>query len=244
MSPDRLIHAPRSKGYVIHLFTASGAALGMLALQSVINGDARGAMLWLVASQILDGLDGPIARRFDVQIHAPRIDGHILDLVIDYVTCVVVPTMFMLHFHMLPPRLEIAIAALIFVSSALWFARPDLETKDFWFRGFPAVWNLAVATMFICDTSKIWVLVISIVLSASQLTSFKIPHIVRAKWMRLVTLPFGTIYIGALVYLSDRYPSSDTRLTNFCRTILLAFPLYILIISTIKTFVKRDKSAP
>ena len=240
MSPDRSVNASRNTGYGIHLLTASGAALGMFALQSVINGDARGAMLWLVASQILDGLDGPIARRFDVQVHAPRIDGHVLDLVIDYVTCVVVPTIFMLQFHMLPARWEIAVAGLIFVSSALWFARPDLETDDFWFRGFPAVWNLAVATMFICNTGKVWVLVISIVLSLSQLTAFKIPHIVRAAWMRPVTLPFGTIYIAALVYLSDQYPVTDTGLTTICRGILIAFPAYVLVISTVKTFFKGE----
>jgi phosphatidylcholine synthase len=71
MSPHSLSNKSRTKGYAVHLLTASGAALGMFALQSVINGDARGAMLWLVASQILDGLDGPIARRFDVKIQAP-----------------------------------------------------------------------------------------------------------------------------------------------------------------------------
>jgi len=239
MSPHSLSNKSRTKGYAVHLLTASGAALGMLALQSVINGDARGAMLWLVASQILDGLDGPIARRFDVKTQAPRIDGHILDLVIDYVTCVVVPTMFLLHFDMLPPRLAIATASLIFVSSALWFSRPDLETDDFWFRGFPAVWNLAVATMFICNTSQIWVLVLSVLLSLSQFTAFKIPHIVRAKWMRSITLPFGTIYILALVYLSDKYPSTGDSISSIGKIILIVFPAYILVISTIKTFTKR-----
>ena len=239
MSTERSSNTSRGKGYAVHLFTASGAVLGMLALQSVLNGDARGAMLWLVASQILDGLDGPIARRFDVEIHAPRINGHTLDLVIDYVTCVVVPTIFMLEFEMLPEDYAIVIAGLIFVSSALWFSRPDLETDDFWFRGFPAVWNLAVASMFIWSTSPAWVLVISVVLSFSQFTSFKFPHIVRAKWMRPVTLPFGTIYIAALVYLSAQYPQVDQGMGDISQMILLLFPIYILLISTVKTFFKR-----
>jgi phosphatidylcholine synthase len=240
MSPDRFGNTSRNKGYAVHLFTASGAVLGMLALQAVIDGDARAAMLWLVASQILDGLDGPIARRFDVEIHAPRIDGNTLDLVIDYVTCVVVPTIFMLEFEMLPADYSIVIAGLIFVSSALWFSRPDLETDDFWFRGFPAVWNLAVATMFIWETSPVWVLIISVVLSLSQFTSFQMPHIVRAKWLRPVTLPFGTVYIVALVYLSEQYPNSDQGLADVARYILLLFPVYVVVISTVKRFFKRE----
>jgi phosphatidylcholine synthase len=242
MARENFGNTPRNKGYAVHLFTASGAVLGMLALNSVNNGDARGALLWLVASQILDGLDGPIARRFDVKIHAPRIDGNTLDLVIDYVTCVVVPTIFILQFNMLPDSFEIPIAGLIFVSSALWFSRPDLETSDFWFRGFPAVWNLAVATMFIFDTDPVWVLVISILLSFSQFTSFQMPHIIRARWMRPITLPFGTIYIAALIYLSARFEENDQIISEIAHVILLAFPIYVLVISSIKTFIKPDQN--
>ena len=71
--------------------TAFGAVAGMVALQAVIDGRYRDALLWLLAAQILDGLDGPIARKIDVEFYADRIDGHILDLVVDYITCVLVP---------------------------------------------------------------------------------------------------------------------------------------------------------
>jgi phosphatidylcholine synthase len=62
-------------GYALHVMTASGAVAGLLALQAVIDGNIRGALLWLVVCQVLDGLDGPIARKIDVVIHAPRVDG-------------------------------------------------------------------------------------------------------------------------------------------------------------------------
>jgi phosphatidylcholine synthase len=233
----------RSKGYAVHLLTASGAVLGMLALQAVINKDPRGAMLWLVASQILDGLDGPIARRFDVSIHAPRFDGQILDLVIDYVTCVVVPTIFMLEFKMLPERYAIYIAGLIFISSALWFSRSDLETEEHWFRGFPAVWNLAVATMFICNLNYTSVGIISVLLCASQFTSIQIPHIVRATWFRSITLPFGCLYILALTYASYKYPNFENSVGNFSRALLIIFPVYIAVLSIAKTLFK-SKAIP
>ena len=75
----------RRAGYALHVLTASGAVIGMLALQGVVDGEIRIALLWLIASQILDGLDGPIARGLDVEIHAPLIDGHVLDLVVQRV---------------------------------------------------------------------------------------------------------------------------------------------------------------
>lgn len=232
-------NSSRNKGYAVHLLTSIGAILGLLALQAVIDGDARQAMLWLVASQILDGLDGPISRRFNVKIHAPRIDGNTLDLVIDYVTCVVVPTIFMLQFEMLPDSYSIVIAGFILVSSALWFSRPDLETDEFWFHGFPAVWNLVVSTMFICNTSQVWVVVISVILGVTQFTRLQVPHVVRAKWMRKVTFPFGVIYISALTFLLEGYPNPVVGIGEIARIILITFPVYISVISLIKTFAKR-----
>ena len=144
----------RRAGYVIHVMTAMGAVAGLIALQAVIDGHLRAALLWLIACQILDGLDGPIARRLDVRIHAARIDGHILDLVVDYLTCVVVPIALLVRLGLLPKHYEVLVAGAIFLSSALWFARTDLETEDHWFNGFPAVWNLAVPTFLILDASE------------------------------------------------------------------------------------------
>ena len=183
-------NAARRAGYALHVLTASGAVIGMLALQGVVDGEIRIALLWLIASQILDGLDGPIARGLNVEIHAPLIDGHILDLVVDYVTCVVVPVAFMLNFGMLPEKYEALIAGFIFLTSALWFARSDIETDDHWFNGFPAVWNLAVPTFLVFDLTATEVAIFTLILGMSQLTYFKVPHIVRVDQLRRITLPF------------------------------------------------------
>jgi hypothetical protein len=44
----------RSAGYALHVMTASGAAAGLLALQAVIDGNVRSALLWLLLCQVLD----------------------------------------------------------------------------------------------------------------------------------------------------------------------------------------------
>ena len=230
----------RRAGYVIHLMTASGAVAGLLALQAVFDDRWRAALLWLIACQVLDGLDGPIARRFDVTIHAPLIDGHVLDLVVDYVTCVVVPVALLARLELLPTHYETLIAGAIFLSSALWFARTDQETEDHWFNGFPAVWNLVVPTFLIFGSSSKVVIVASLVLCASQLTNFKIPHLVRVVEFRKITLPLTIVYLVDLTILSWQYSdSTGSHPTLVEKFILLGFPLYIAAISTWRTWFKK-----
>ena len=223
-------------GYAIHTLTASGAVVAMLALQAILDGDVRGALVWLLISQVLDGLDGPVARKYDVMVHAPRIDGHVLDLVVDYVTCVVVPITFMMKFAMLPPHYETAIAGIMYLFSALWFARTDLETPDMWFNGFPAAWNLAIPSLYVAHASVTVVAIVSVVLCLSQLTNFQFPHIVRSEWMRHITLPFGVAYLVNLAYISLAYDDvHGIQLSALTGTILFAFPAYAFTIGVIRT---------
>lgn len=228
-------------GYVLHVLTASGAAAGLVALQAVFNGQWRQALLWLIACQVLDGLDGPIARKLDVTIHAPRIDGHVLDLVVDYLTCVVVPVALLARLELLPVHYEVWVAGAIFITSALWFARTDQETDDHWFNGFPAVWNLVVPTFLILDASPRTVMIFSIFLCALQLTTIKIPHLVRVGWMRNLTLPLTVIYLVDLTILSWSYSNKTGSHANLLEVIiLLGFPAYIGLLSIWRTWFKKS----
>jgi len=227
-------------GYVLHVLTASGAAAGLVALQAVFNSQWHQALLWLIACQVLDGLDGPIARKLDVTIHAPRIDGHVLDLVVDYLTCVVVPVALLARLELLPVHYEVWVAGAIFITSALWFARTDQETDDHWFNGFPAVWNLVVPTFLILDASPRTVMIFSILLCALQLTTIKIPHLVRVVWMRNLTLPLTVIYLVDLTTLSWSYSNKAGSHANLLEVIiLLGFPAYISCLSIWRTWFKK-----
>jgi phosphatidylcholine synthase len=149
--------------------------------------------------QILDGIDGPIARKFDVGLHAPHIDGHVLDLVIDYVTCVVVPTVLLIRMDVVEPRFTMAISGLILMTSALWFARTDQETEDVWFNGFPAVWNIVIPTFILLETSQNYAAIICVLFSVAQLTRVKFPHLVRVRALRPATYTATVIYFGAFI---------------------------------------------
>ena len=222
----------RRTGFSIHVLTASGALAGLIALQSVIDGHIRAALLWLIVCQILDGIDGPIARRFDVSLHAPHIDGHVLDLVIDYVTCVVVPTVLLIRMDVVEPRMTMTISGLILMTSALWFARTDQETEDAWFNGFPAMWNIVIPTFILLGTSQRYAAVICLILCVAQLTTVKFPHLVRVQALRPATYTATVIYFGAFILLSARYPNGP----QWARDIIHVGPVYLATIVVWRTF--------
>ena len=233
----------RNAGYALHVMTASGAAAGLLALQAVIDGNVRGALLWLLVCQILDGLDGPIARKIDVVFNAPRVDGYVLDLIVDYVTCVVVPVALMIRLNMLPSEFQTLIAAIVILLSALWFARTDIETEDYWFNGFPAVWNLAVPSFLILDLSQRTTAIVTVLLAVSQLTNIKFPHLVRVRKWRKFTLPFAIIYLLNLFLLSWDYSNTDgIQYSMISLVIMVAFPIYIGATSLVRTFSGSEES--
>lgn len=222
----------RRTGFSIHVLTASGALAGLFALQSVIDGHIRAALLWLIVCQILDGIDGPIARKFDVGLHAPHIDGHVLDLVIDYVTCVVVPTVLLIRMEVVEPRFTMAISGLILVTSALWFARTDQETKDVWFNGFPAVWNIVIPTFILLETSQRYAVIMCILFCVAQLTKVKFPHLVRVRALRPATYTATVVYFGAFILLSAQYPNGP----QWAQNIILVGPVYFVAIVVWRTF--------
>ena len=222
----------RRTGFSIHVLTASGALAGLFALQSVIDGHIRAALLWLIICQILDGIDGPIARKFDVGLHAPHIDGHVLDLVIDYVTCVVVPTVLLIRMEVVEPRFTMAISGLILVTSALWFARTDQETEDVWFNGFPAAWNIVIPTFILLETSQRYAAIMCILFCVAQLTKVKFPHLVRVRALRPATYTATVVYFGAFILLSAQYPNGP----QWAQNIILVGPLYFVAIVVWRTF--------
>lgn len=188
--------------------------------------------MWLIACQILDGIDGPIARRFDVELHAPHIDGHVLDLVIDYVTCVVVPVVLLLHMDLVAHNVAMAIAGLILITSALWFARTDQETEDVWFNGFPAMWNIVIPSFVLLDTRERTAALICVVLCICQLTTIKFPHLVRVRALRRPTYLVTALYFAVFTWLSAVYPDGP----EWAKAVILVGPVYLAFVVAWRTW--------
>ena len=139
----------RALAFAVHIFTASGVIWGFLALLEAVNGNVKGMFLWLAVALFVDGIDGTIARRVDILNAAPRFSGAALDLVVDYLTYVVVPTYALVASPLLPMGWDIVAALIILLTSAMYFADTEMKTEDAWFQGFPAVWNLVVFYFFL-----------------------------------------------------------------------------------------------
>lgn len=182
--------------WAVHGFTASGAVLGFLAIISIFNNDLVGAFLWLGLALLIDGLDGALARKIGVSDKTPNIDGSALDLVIDYLNYVIIPALMIYWFQLVPSGWEIIIPAGIFAVSLYTFANINMKTSDYFFSGFPAVWNIVVLYFYILGTN-LWInLIVIIILSILTFVPIKFVHPLRVKKLRNYTI-FATILWSA-----------------------------------------------
>lgn len=139
----------RAAAWGVHALTASGAVLGFLALVAVVERDWAAAVLWLLAALAVDGIDGPLARWARVKTLAPRVDGDAMDLIVDYLTYVFVPTLLIVRAGLVPEGWAMPLAALIQLAAVYSFVRRDLKTKDNYFRGFPGLWNVVAVYLLL-----------------------------------------------------------------------------------------------
>ena len=226
---------PVAKGWLVHCFTGLGALCGMFGLMAVGNGHRKSAILWLVVAMVLDGVDGPAARAWHVSDHVPRIDGYTLDLIIDYVTCIVIPVLFMHRFHMLPRNFSLVVGSFVLFMSALWMSRTDQMTDDHWFRGFPCEWNMIVPTLLLINAGKWFTAVACILLALTQLTSWKFVHPMQVKRFRPVTVGVTATWMGLILVMTANLPHHQRVL----QVLLLLCPVYIVGLGVWRTLSRR-----
>jgi phosphatidylcholine synthase len=224
--------------WLVHLFTTLGIVAAMLAMRDILVGRPSYAIIWLLVTLLIDGVDGPIARALEVERRVPLIDGFLLDLIIDYVTCVVVPAAFMYEFKVVPQNnWGIAVLCVMVFTSAIWFARKDMMDDENWFRGFPAAWNLVVPVMFLLEARTAIGAVITLVLSVLCLSNIPFPHIARARFLRPVTAVATTIWIGGIVAGTFAYPDHP----HWVRILLYLGSAYFAVLAGIRWWHERTR---
>jgi phosphatidylcholine synthase len=169
----------RPIAWAIHLLTASGAVIALLALAAVEGDRWREALLWLLAALVIDGVDGTLARWAEVKKQLPQIDGSALDLVVDYLTYVFVPAWFLWRFGAFPAAVALPFVALILLSSLYTFARRDMKTDDGYFRGFPALWNIVALYVFAAQPAAWLAGLVTLVLVAMTFAPVHTVHPMR-----------------------------------------------------------------
>lgn len=226
-------------GWLVHAFTASGAFVGVLALIAISQGNYLSAF-WLMGITILiDAVDGLLARMIKIKLAVPRIDGALLDNIVDFFNYTMVPSFFLLETHLIPDEWRYLCVLVIVLSSAYQFTQVDAKTKDHFFKGFPSYWNIAVFYLFFWQMSE-WTNLI-ILLSFAVLSFVPIKYVypsrldflAESKLPRLAMLVATVVWGFATAGLLWVYPESNHALVF----VSMGYMILYVVISLYRTWI-------
>ena len=189
----------KAKALAVHLFTATGAVFAMLAMIEAIQKDWASMFVWLIVAFAVDGVDGPLARHYNVKKYAPQFDGVLLDLIIDYLTYVFIPAYALFASGLMDGWSGLAAIIVITFGSALYFCDTRMKTKDNSFSGFPGCWNMLILVLFALSPPWWACLILVGVLAVAMFLPIKFVHPVRTDRWRFISLPMAlawTIFAG------------------------------------------------
>jgi phosphatidylcholine synthase len=214
----------RLGAWAVHFFTATGAALAFLAAVAAGRAAWQVAFLCLGIALIVDGIDGPLARRINVKQLIPWFDGAALDFVVDYATYVFVPAIVLAGGGLVSEPFATAAGIVVAVVGALYFADKRMKTPELGFRGFPAIWNVLIYLLMIYRLPE--VVTLAIVLGAAILTFSPVEfiHPVRVRRMRPLTLTITVLWaiLAILALAADLKPGPIVSVALAITSIYLA----------------------
>jgi phosphatidylcholine synthase len=210
--------------FLVHVLTASGAALALLALQAAVGEHWTTMFMWLGCALLADAADGPLARHFRVAEILPRWSGETLDLVVDFLTYVFVPAYAIAASGLLAAPLDIAAGIVIVVTGGLYFADRRMKTPDNYFRGFPALWNCAAFYLLLLRPSA-WLTAVAVALLAVlTFVPFPFIHPMRVRRLRRLNLLVLAMWVALALIALIRDMAPGAWVTGG----LCAIGLYVL----------------
>jgi phosphatidylcholine synthase len=199
-----------ARAFAVHVLTAAGAGLALLALLAAVHGAFAVMFLCLGIALVVDGIDGTIARALKVAELLPRWSGDVLDLVVDFVTYVFVPAYAIAAGGLLPPGLGAPAGIVIVMTGAIYFADRRMKTADHYFRGFPALWNVAAFYLFVLKPPPWLAAGLVALLAVLTFMPFKFLHPFRVVRLRFVTMGAVVLWslLGAYALLRSLEPGA------------------------------------
>jgi phosphatidylcholine synthase len=217
--------SPRLSALAVHLFTAIGASLAMLALHEAFQHDWASMALWLALAFVVDGIDGPLARHYDVKTYAPEIDGVLMDLIIDFLTYVVIPAYALYASGLLPGWSGWLVVLLVPFASAIYFADTRMKTAVNSFSGFPGCWNMVVLALLVIAPPWWVTLGLVILLTAAMFLQLKFVHPVRTERWRALSLSVAVLWTAGIAFAAWTDFASNPVLT----ALVAATSVYLLV---------------
>ena len=213
--------------WLVHLYTALGAVLGLYTILVIDESNFRLAFFLMAGTVIIDATDGALARAARVKEVLPWFDGALLDNLVDYLNYVIVPCLFLLRAGLLPPQDALWLAVLPVLSSAYGFCQRDAKTADHFFLGFPSYWNIVFFYLYTLKTA-LWInAFLIIILSILVFVPMRFIYPSRAPRFRYQTNMFGAIWGATVLYLIHRLPDPPVWILLAS----LTFPAYYALLS-------------
>jgi phosphatidylcholine synthase len=214
----------RAAAFSVHIFTALGAGVALLAMLEAVREHWSAMFCWLGVALVIDGLDGPLARRLDVANVQPDWSGDVLDLVVDFTTYVFVPAYAITASGMLLPLAAPVLGVAVAVTGALYFADRRMKSDDNHFRGFPGLWNVAAFYLFLLHPSPVLASLAIAILIALTFVPFHVIHPMRVVRLRWLTLPLMAVWGIFAIHTLAR----DFAVGVMVTTVLCLIGLYVV----------------
>ena len=211
------------RGYFVHVYTASTLIFVTLAAQWILEGTYRWALAALAVTIIIDATDGALARKWRVKETAAGIDGELLDNIVDFVSYVVVPMLFMLQAEMFIAPMTLWMAFATF-ASAFGFSRTTAKlANEGFFVGFPSYWNIVIFYLYLLGTPPLLNTVLVVLLSLSVFVPLRFLYVSRLSKGRTLHLGLGFVW-GVLCLAALSMEASTAR--TLILYLSLVYPLY------------------
>ncbi len=186
-----------ARGYLVHLYTTSTLFFVVLAVQWILDGRYQWALVAMAITVVIDATDGALARKHRVAQTVPNIDGSLLDNVVDFVSYVFLPILFLIHAGLLLQPVT-AFATLVAFSSAYGFSRTTAkQSEEGFFVGFPSYWNVVVFYAFLLDLSPAFTTALVVGLSLLVFTGVRFLYVTRLPRGRMLHLVLGSAWGAA-----------------------------------------------
>ncbi len=215
--------------WLVHLYTASSAVLALLATRAIFEYRFRDAFFWLGVAIMIDSSDGVFARAARVSQRLPWFNGAKLDDIVDYLTYVFVPAVFVWRALLVPDAWTIPVASAMLLSSAYGFNRDDAKTSDHFFMGFPSYWNLVVFYLFLMHESQVVNALVLIALAVLVFVPIRYLYPSRTPTLRALTVALGIAWGVTLLVMVWQLPAISAPLLWGS----LAFPIYYVVLSLV-----------
>lgn len=234
----RTAQRARIHGYLVHLYTASTLVFVALATQWILQGDYRWALLAMGITLVIDATDGSLARKYRVKETAAGVDGALLDNIVDFLSYVLVPMLFVLHAEMLVAPMVFFVTFVMF-ASAFGFSRTTAKlANQGFFVGFPSYWNIVVFYLYLLGTPAELNTVLMVVLSLLVFVPVKFLYVSRLPKGRMLHVILGALW-GVMCLVGLALEAGTGRLVVLYASLL--YPLYYTVHSLLLDFQQRQE---